>query len=184
MKQLNKLRLYNVIVLFALTTISCSHQESTTDYYVTPIITGQVLDKTTNQPIENVAISQTTETEATTDNNGYFKLPAFKFSYTDSEYDVETLNLIGDGSFYLYKEGYKRKDFWNFGLKTLEVKHVSEVPYHIHLGKVYLDPLPAGISINDVENDYIKKMPFCQPNESQREVNCLPLPDGITDEAL
>ena len=153
-------------------------------YYVTPIITGQVLDKSTDKPLSNVSIYENSIHHTKTDNNGYFKLSSFKFSYTASDYDVRSLNEASEGSFSLYKEGYITKDFWNFGLKTLEVKQVSEVPYHIHLGKVYLDPLPAGISINDVENDYIKKMSFCQLNESQREVNCLPLPDGVAREAV
>ena len=150
-------------------------------YYSTPIVTGQVLDKRTLQPIENASISQTTRAEAVTDSNGYFKLPSYKFSYAASDFDVSTLNFMGTGSFYIYKEGYREQSYWNFGLDTLEIKHTSEVPYHIHLGTVYLEPLPknAGIDNINIDDDYIKEMNFCKPNESQKEVSCMPLPDGV-----
>ncbi|MGP5211412.1 hypothetical protein ACTXJ5_11550 [Psychrobacter alimentarius] len=163
----------------SLSLLSCS-SEPIGYYYSTPIVTGQVLDKRTLQPIENASISQTTRAEAVTDSDGYFKLPSYKFSY-----DISTPNSMDTGSFYIYKEGYKEKDYWNFGLDALEIKHTSEVPYHIHLGTVYLEPLPKNINKDDyIESNYIKEINFCNPNESQKEVNCMPLPDGVDYETL
>lgn len=89
-----------------------------------------------------------------------------------------------EGDLNLYKEGYRRKVFSNSGFKDLEVKYTEEVPYHIHLGKVFLEPLPKGVDMNDIEDDYIDDMTFCQPDESQKNVNCMPLPDGVTNETL
>jgi len=162
--------------------LSCSAGQAIHSY-ATPIITGQVLDKTTNKPIENASLLQTSADTTMTDHNGYFRLPSYKEDYTTS-YTGRGINLMTEGGLDLYKEGYRRKFFSNSGFKTLEVKHTSEVPYHIHLGKVFLEPLPEGVDINDVEDEYIDDMTFCQPNESQKEVNCMPLPDGVTNEAL
>ena len=148
-------------------------------YYSTPIITGQVLDKRTLQPIENASISQTTIAEAVTDSDGYFKLPSYKFSY-----DISTPNSMDTGSFSIYKEGYRRQSYWNFGLERREIKHTSEVPDHIHLGTVYLEPLPKNTAIDNKDYDYIKEINFCKSKDSQKEVNCMPLPDGVTDEAI
>ena len=50
--------------------------------YASPIITGQVLDNITNQPLSNVSIYENSIHQTQTDINGHFKLPAFKFSYT------------------------------------------------------------------------------------------------------
>lgn len=162
--------------------LSCSSGQDIHSY-ATPIITGQVLDKTTNKPIENASLLQTSADTTMTDHNGYFRLPSYKEDYTTS-YTGRGINLMTEGGLDLYKEGYRRKVFSNSGFKTLEVKHTSEVPYHIHLGKVFLEPLPEGVDINDVEDEYIDDMTFCQPNESQKDVNCMPLPDGVTNETL
>ena len=162
--------------------LSCSSGQDIHSY-ASPIITGQVLDKTTNKPIENASLLQTSADITMTDHNGYFRLSAYKEDYTTSD-TGRRLNLMTEDAFHLHKEGYRRKVFSNSGPKFLEVKHTSEVPYHIHLGKVFLEPLPEGVDMNDVEDEYIDDMTFCQPNESQKDVNCMPLPDGVTNEAL
>lgn len=169
--------------VLALGLLSCSSEKPVTHDYASPIITGQVLNKITHEPIANVSISQTSKDGATTDHDGYFKLPAYKVTYTASD-NGRGLQLMSEGSFLYYKEGYKRKYYWNSGLKFLEIKHTEEVPYHIHLGKVFLEPLPEGVGINDVEDDVVENMTFCKPRESQKEVNCMPLPDGVTNETL
>ena len=166
----------------SLSLLSCSSGQDIYGY-ASPIITGQVLDKTTNKPIENVSLFQTSADTIMTDHNGYFRLPAYKEYYTTS-YTGSFMNLMTEGDVGLYKEGYRRKSFSNSGLKKLEVKHTEEVPYHVHLGKVFLEPLAEGVNINDLETEYIDDMTFCQPNESQKDVNCMPLPDGVTNEAL
>ena len=168
---------------FSLGLLSCSSEEPVTYGYASPIITGQVLDKITNKPINNVSISQISEDSTMTDDNGYFRLPAYKDSYTPSD-NGRGLNLMSEGAFRLYKEDYVRKRFWNSGLKFLEIKYTEEVPYHIHLGKVFLEPLPEGVGINDVEDDVVEKMTFCKTDESQKEVNCMPLPDGVDYDTL
>ncbi|WP_367109672.1 hypothetical protein [uncultured Psychrobacter sp.] len=38
--------------------------------------------------------------------------------------------------------------------------------------------------MNGVEDDFIEDMTFCQPNESQKEVNCIPVPEGKTYEQV
>jgi hypothetical protein len=167
---------------FSLGLLSCSAGQDIYGY-ASPIITGQVLDKTTNKPIENVSLLQTSADTTMTDHNGYFRLPSYKEDYTTSD-TGRGINLMTEGGFDLYKEGYRRKVFSNSGFKFLEVKYTEEVPYHIHLGKVFLEPLPEGVDMNDIEDEYIDDMTFCQPNDSQKDVNCMPLPDGVTNEAL
>lgn len=172
-----------ISIFFSLGLSSCSSEGPIIHGYTSPIITGKVLNKTTNKPIDNVSISQTSIDEVTTDYNGYFKLPAYKVSYTASD-KGRGLNLMSEGGFYLYKEGYRRKYFPNRSLRFLEIKYTEEVPYHIYLGKVFLEPLPEGVGINDIEDDYVKKMTFCKTGESQKEVNCMPLPNGVANEIL
>ena len=173
-----------VIGTFISLSVSSCSSKPVSHYYVTPIITGQVLDNITNQPLSNVSIYENSIHQTQTDINGHFKLPAFKFSYTTSDYDVRSLNEASSGSFSIGKEGYKGISYNKSGIKKLEVKYTSEVPYHIHLGKVFLEPLPEGVDMNDIEDEYIDDMTFCQPNDSQKDVNCMPLPDGVTNEAL
>ncbi len=163
--------------------LSCS-SEPIGHYYSTPIVTGQVLDKITLQPIENASISQTTIAEAVTDSNGYFKLHSYKVSYAASDYDVSTLNSMATGSFSIYKEGYRRQSYWNFGLERREIKHTPEVPDHIHLGTVYLEPIAAGTDVTNTQTEEIEEINFCNLNESQKEGDCMPLPDGVTNEAI
>lgn len=180
------LRTLNWLIIgtfISLSVSSCS-SESISHYYVTPIITGQVLDKITNKPLSNVSIYENSIHQTQTDINGHFKLSAFKFSYTTSDYDVRSLNEASSGSFSIDKKGYKSTSYNKSGIQRLEVKHASEVPYHIHLGKLFLEPLPEGINPNNIEDDYVKNMAFCKLNESQKDVNCIPLPDGVTNETL
>lgn len=174
----------SALLISSIGILSCSSGGPVTHYYVTPVITGQVLDKTTNKPLSNASIYENSIHQTQTDINGHFKLPAFKFSYTTSDYDVRSLNEASSGSFSIGKEGYKGTSYNKSGIKKLEVKYASEVPYHVHLGKVFLEPLPEGMSANDVEDDYVESMAFCKLNESQKEVNCMPLPDGVEYEAL
>lgn len=173
----------SALLISSISLLSCSSGQDIHSY-TSPIITGQVLDKTTDEPLSNVSIYENSIHQTKTDVNGYFKLPAFKFSYTTSDYDVRSLNEASSGSFSIGKKGYKGIIYNKSGIKKLEVKHAPEVPYHIHLGKVFLEPLPEGVDMNDIEDEYVAKMIFCQPNESQKDVNCMPLPDGFTNEAL
>nr|WP_317198629.1 hypothetical protein [uncultured Psychrobacter sp.] len=170
--------LYSVIALF-----TACQAEPATKYYLTPIVTGQVLDKNTGKPLGGVTIIYTSKEFVETNKDGFFRLPAIEYNVSSSP-DYWVLNQLSESSMSVYKETYKRKYYSNFGFPRIKISRSFEVPEYVHIGKIYLERLPTGISTNDVEDEYIKDMTFCQPNESQKEVNCIPVPNGMTYEQV
>lgn len=164
--------------------LSACSSETTTLHYLTPIVTGQVLDKTTEQPISDVSIIYTSSASTTTDKDGFFRLPAIEIE--SSSTDVWESKQLSESDMTVYKKHYKSKDYWNFGLPRIKTKRASEVPEYVHMGIIYLDKLPDGVPLEDnyKYNEYIEDMSYCQSNESQKEVNCIPLPDGVDHEAV
>lgn len=152
-------------------------------YYLTPIVTGQVLDKDTSEPLGGVTIVYTSKELAETDESGFFKLPPIEYDVSSST-DYWELNQLSESSMSVYKETYRRKYYSNFDFPRIRISRSSEVPEYIHIGKIYLKRLPTDVSTNDVEDEFIEDMTFCQPNESQKEVNCIPVPEGVSREDI
>ena len=169
---------------FLIVLLSACSSETTTLHYLTPIVTGQVLDKTTEQPISDVSIIYTSSASTTTDKDGFFRLPAIEIKSSSTD-DWESKQL-SESDMTVYKKDYKSKDYWNFGLPRIKAKRASEVPEYVHMGIIYLDKLPDGVQLEDnyKYNEYIEDMSYCQSNQSQKEVNCIPLPDGVDHEAV
>ena len=173
-----KIQLLSGLCLLSASLTSCQ-AEPTTTHYLTPIITGQVLDKYTNQPITKANVLYTGNTYTQTDENGYFRLPAI----TTSD-DVSDSAELSEMDISINKKNYEGKTYSNFGIQRVKVVSISEVPEYIHMGELYLEPLPnnVGIESSYKYEQYIEDMPYCQSNESQKEVNCIPLPDGVNHE--
>ena len=49
---------------------------------------------------------------------------------------------------------------------------------YVDIGKVYLNPVPVGKE-GEYET-YYPTLDFCKPDELQREVDCIPVPEGKT----
>lgn len=172
-------------LLFGLCLLSVSftacQAEPTTEYYLTPIVTGQVLDSRNDQPISNANVLYTSNTYTTTDKEGYFKLSAIiSDGHTADSGELSEMDIV------INKENYKGKTYSNFGISRIKVVSTSRVPEYIHMGRVYLAPLPSHVKIEDSYKyeEYIEDRTFCQPNESQKDVNCIPVPDGVNREDL
>lgn len=163
--------------------LTACQAEPTTEHYLTPIVTGQVLDKDNNQPLGNVSIIFNSDAFTKTNKDGVFRLPATAFNSSPSTGSSQR-NRLAESSMSVSKENYRRKSYWNYGLPRINIQRNFEVPGYVHIGKIYLERLPTGASTNDVEDDFIENMTFCQPNESQKEVNCVPMPDGVNREDL
>ncbi|WP_201582466.1 hypothetical protein [Psychrobacter immobilis] len=178
-----KIQLLSGLCLLSASLTSCQ-AEPTTTHYLTPIVTGQVLDKTTEQPISDVSIIYTSSASTTTDKDGFFRLPAIEIKSSSTD-DWESKQL-SESDMTVYKKDYKSKDYWNFGLPRIKAERASEVPEYVHMGIIYLDKLPDGVQLEDnyKYNEYIEDMSYCQSNQSQKEVNCIPLPDGVDHEAV
>ncbi|WP_367108992.1 hypothetical protein [uncultured Psychrobacter sp.] len=170
------------LCLLSISLTACQ-AEPTTEYYLTPIVTGQVLDKDTSEPLDGVTIIYTSREFVETNKDGFFRLPAIKYDVSSSP-DYWELNQISESSMAVHRENYRRKSYWNFVFPRLKVSRSFEVPGYVHIGKIYLERLPSGVSTNDVEDDFIEDMTFCQPNESQKDVNCIPVPEGKTYEQV
>ncbi|WP_367109673.1 hypothetical protein [uncultured Psychrobacter sp.] len=110
-------------LLFGLCLLSISltacQAEPTTEYYLTPIVTGQVLDKDTSEPLDGVTIVYTSKELTETDKSGFFRLPAIKYDVSSSP-DYWELNQISESSMAVYRENYRRKSYWNFGFQDLK----------------------------------------------------------------
>ena len=175
-----KIKLLAGLCLLSASLISC--QAAPTTQYLTPIVTGQVLDKYTNQPIPKANILYTGNTYTQTDEDGYFRLPSIT---TNDEYTADSAEL-SEMDISINKESYKGKTYSSFGIQRIKIAKVTEVPEYIHIGKVYLEPLPNNVKVENSYKyeEYIEDMSYCQSNESQKEVNCIPLPDGVDHEVV
>lgn len=153
---------------------------ATTEYYVTPALSGQLLDKSTQQPIANVSVYLTDEFQTISNANGQFNLPPMVVSDDmNSRRDKEQLQRIYQFADVMIEgDGYQRRLFNVDGIPLPVSELDTKTPVTINIGNVYLSPLSEGEHVYDRVYQYTKTMSFCQPNESQLEVACIPVPKG------
>lgn len=174
----NKVSLLNVVWLTALVTTSCTAQEPEV-LYVTPSIKGQLIDRQTDQPISNVTVYLTDDIQDTSDDTGRFELPAMQKIDTD-EMSADYFNAIAeDANIMIDTQGYQRRLFAIDGMAQPKGNDLK-TPVTVDMGDVYLKPLPAGIHRYGTVFEYVDDMPYCQPNQPQKEVDCIPVPEGKT----
>ena len=148
--------------------------------YATPQITGQVIDKKTNQPIANVKTVIGGNAFAFTGAQGRFTVPPVTYEYTVKYPNHREVMSIGHTSFSISKPGYEIKSYANGGLASIP-KPYTEKSY-VNMGHIYLMPVPVG-----KERDYktyYQTIDYCKPNQSQKEVDCIPVPEGKTYEQV
>lgn len=166
------MKFLNILTLSVATTglISCQSEPIKT-YYLTPYVTGTVLDKDTDNPIAEVNVTYTSNTYTVTDSQGYFELPAISIRSKDLN-SWEDRQMIGI-EFHIAKENYITRSYWSAGLPRIKPRDSYETPEYIHIGNVYLQRKSAN---SDTEGEFVESMTFCQPHESQKEANCIPKP--------
>lgn len=178
----NKVSLFSMVCLTALVTTSCTAQEPEI-LYVTPSIKGQLLDRQTDQPISNVTVYLIDDIQDTSDDTGRFELPAMQKIATD-EMDADYFNAIAeDANIMIDTQGYQRRLFAIDGMAQPESTDLKTA-VTVDMGEVYLKPLPDGVHRYGTVFEYIDSMPYCKPIESQKEVDCIPVPEGKTYEQV
>lgn len=161
------------IGILMLPLVTCS--KPPTEYHVTPTLSGQFVDSQTEQPIANVTVYLTDEYQTSSDSTGNFTLPAMV------SYGVRKRNKDYFERIYQYADvmvevdGYQRKLFNVDGLALPTPDFDMTTTAAIEMGKVYLTPLPEGEQVYGKVYEYIATMSYCKPNESQRQVDCLPV---------
>ena len=126
-----------LISLLFVTLLGCSSQS----VYLTPIITGQVIDENTKQPIANkgkifTIVKEDLSNVAVTDNNGFFHVPAFKSKPLSESVYRSRLPLV---TFNI--EGYQRLRLDCSSFKDIPERASRDVESKVDVGKVYLKPI-------------------------------------------
>ncbi len=151
-----------------------------TDYYVTPALSGQLLDSETQQPVTNVNLYLTDEYQTNADSTGKFNLPPMVVSddmnMRRNQEDFHRIYQYAD--MMVEGDGYQRRLFNIDGIALPTPIFDIHAPVTIDMGKVYLTPLAEDEHVYDRVYEYIETMTYCKPNESQKEVNCIPVPEG------
>ena len=142
--------------------------------YLTPQITGQVIDKKTNLPIANAKTVIGGNAFDMTDKQGFFNVPSFEVEYVAGEPSYSERNSIGGTSFRISKSGYEYKSYANEGLAFITSSDGQKS--YVNMGKIYLMPVPVGRE-GEYKTHY-STLGYCKPIESQREVDYIPVPDG------
>lgn len=182
MKIFSETSLFSLVCLTALITTSCTAQEPKV-LYVTPSIKGQLIDRKTDQPLSNIKVYLTDDIQSTSDATGHFELPAMQNIDTD-EMGADYFKAIAkDASVMIDTQGYQRRLFAINGIaqpKSTDLKTAVTVD----MGNVYLKPLHNDMHRYGTVFEYIDSMSYCKPTESQKEVNCIPVPEGRTYEQV
>ncbi|MGR3899221.1 hypothetical protein FW759_07150 [Psychrobacter sp. 1176_08] len=151
--------------------------------YLTPQFEGQVIDRKTDQPISDVKVFLTSRNFTNTDTFGNFLIPPVEYKYWligpshDSIRNYYGVSLIFDHKSYVSKL-YTIGDIPST-TKTQGNQDYLQNKKFIDMGKVYLTP--ADPSILEMQEEIISDtLDYCQPNQSQKEVDCIPLPEGMT----
>lgn len=146
-----------------------------TEYHVTPALSGQFVDSQTEQPIANFTVYLTDEYQTNSDDKGNFTLPAM-VSYGVRKRNKDYLKRIYQYADVMVEvDGYQRRLFNVDGLALPNPAFDITTPTAIEMGTVYLNPLPKGEHVYSKVYECIATMHYCEPNESQRQVDCLPV---------
>lgn len=148
--------------------------------YLTPQITGQVIDKKTNLPIANAKTVIGGNAFDMTDKQGFFNVPSFEVEYVVDEPSYSERNSIGGTSFRISKSGYEYKSYANGGLAFVTSSDGQK--RYVNMGKIYLMPVPVGRE-GEYKTHYLT-LGYCKPTQSQKEVDCIPVPEGKTYEQV
>ncbi len=146
-----------------------------TEYHVTPALSGQFVDSQTEQPIANVTVYLTDEYQTNSDSTGQFTLPSM------ASFGVRNRNKNYFKRIYKYanvmveSDGYQRRLFNVDGMALPTSTFDISTPTSIDMGKVYLTPLSKGEHVYGRVYQYIEKMPYCSPTQSQKQVDCIPV---------
>lgn len=182
MKPSSKVRLFSIFWLTTLVTSSCTAQEPEA-FYVTPSIKGQLLDRQTDQPLGNITVYLTDDIQSTSDDTGRFELHSMQKINSDEISTDDFKAIAEEASIMIDTQGYQRRLFAINGMAKPKGNN-SKTPVIINMGNIYLKPLPDGIHRYGTVFEYIENMPYCQPNESQKEVDCILAPEGKTYEQV
>ena len=157
-----------------------------TDYYVTPALSGQLLDSVTQQPVTDVSIYLTDEHQTTSDSTGKFALPPMVVSDDmNKRRNKEQLQFIYEyADIMIESEGYQRRLVNVDGMALPTPALDINTPVSINMGSVYLTPLAEGEHVYDRVYQYTEMMRYCKPTESQKEIDCIPVPEGKTYEQV
>ncbi|MGE6796888.1 hypothetical protein [Psychrobacter okhotskensis] len=160
----------SILLFLTISTLGCQKKL----VYVAPQITGQVIDKQTNQPIEGVKTVINRQALDYTDKQGRFTVPFTTVEYTFNEPSYQESRSRRGASLAIFKEGYEYKSYTNGGL-AFTTSADSQKRY-VNMGKIYLMPVPAGKEA-EYKTEYLT-VGYCKPTQSQREVDCIPVTEG------
>lgn len=173
--KLNRFSITTVMVCVMLT--ACEAKVA----YMTPQIEGQVIDRRTSEPISDVKVILTSKDFDVTDNDGKFLIPQIEYHYRvlpPKSYDYSGAALV------FIRDNYKDKSYTLGNLPSTNAAQDQEtynvdIKRYINMGKVYLTL--ADTSILEMQEEIISDtLDYCQPNQSQKEFDCMPLPKGMT----
>lgn len=143
-------------------------------------ITGQVLDKRTNQPIEGVKTVLSSNAFDLTDAQGRFTVPFVTIKHAVNEPSYQQRQSGLNSSFTIFKSGYEIKSYRNGGLAFTTSPDGQK--RYVDMGQVYLMPVPVGKERK--YRTHYSTLNFCKPTESQKEFDCIPVPEGKTYEQV
>ena len=141
---------------------NCTNGLSKKVIYATSAISGQLIDKKTNQPIEGVMALASSEEFDLTDKQGRFTVPPTTYEYTFNEPSHREVMSIANTSFFISKDGYEVKSYAIGGLAF--VSRTYDENHHIDMGKIYLMPVPVGQESKN--HTYYPTLDFCKPDQS------------------
>ena len=172
------MKLYKSIAFISVFTLSLSAclTPVATEYYVTPALLGQFIDSKTQQPIANVSVYLTDDYQTSSDSTGKFDLPPM-IVFDSKTWDKDHFTQIYKYADVMVEgEGYQRRLFNIDGIALPTPTFDINTPVSINMGEIYLTPLAQSEHVYDRVYDYIKTMPYCQPSQSQKAVDCVPVP--------
>ena len=172
----NKIVCLSVLLFSSISLLGCQRKV----IYATSQITGQIIDKQTNMPIEGVKTIINSQALDFTDKQGRFTVPPVTYEYTANASDYREVVSRRGSSFDIYKSGYEIKSYANGGLASIPRAYTEKG--YIDMGQVYLNPVPVGQE-GEYETYYLT-LNFCKPTQSQKEVDCIPVPEGKTYEQV
>ena len=172
----NKIVCLSVLLFSSISLLGCQKKV----IYATPQITGQVIDKQTNQPIEGVKTVINRQALDYTDKQGRFTVPFTTVEYTFNEPNYQESRSRRGASLAIFKEGYEYKSYTNGGLAF--TTSLDGKKRYVNMGKIYLIPVPIGKE-GEYKTEYLT-VGYCKPTQSQKEVDCIPVPQGKTYEQV
>ncbi|WP_227430096.1 carboxypeptidase-like regulatory domain-containing protein [Psychrobacter sp. I-STPA6b] len=168
------------LILIGLSMMGCQQKVE----YMTAEIKGQVIDRMTEQPISNVKVMYSSGDFDISDEKGQFLIPPAEYHYRVSPPKRYEYGYYNYSSLMFMADGYKLKSYAVGDLPTINAtgeRTVSsyEEKRYIDMGKVYLTAKDAGGG--EIQEEYIEgPIAYCQPHQSQKTTECIPLPAALS----